>query len=133
MLPRPRPGRKPAADAPRTKRGEQNRAAQRNYRAREKQAKEELVRERDALLAQVGRAREEFAEIERLRAQERDEWVARLQQAAAENEVLRARVNEAEAERVRAVERVRELEGEVGGLRAAVQGKSVRRWDGERS
>jgi hypothetical protein len=122
VLPRPRPGRKPAADAPRTKRGEQNRAAQRNYRAREKLAKEELVRERDVLLAQVRRAREECAEAVRGRAQEREEMVARLRQIAAENERLRARVGEAEAERARAVDRVRELEDEVGGLRAAVQG-----------
>jgi hypothetical protein len=128
VLPRPRPGRKPAADAPRTKRGEQNRAAQRNYRAREKQAKEELVRERDVLLAQIARERDEFAEVERARAQEREEWMARLQQAAAENDALRARVNEVEVEKGRALERVRSLEGEVGGLRAAVQGMSGVRW-----
>ena len=39
VLPRPRPGRKPAADAPRTKRGEAGtRAAQRSCRAREGQS-----------------------------------------------------------------------------------------------
>ncbi len=67
--PRPKPGRKPAADAPPTKRKAQNRAAQRAFRERR--------------AARVGDLEEQMKEMEEREGKERGEMRARLQELEA--------------------------------------------------
>jgi len=89
---RPRPGRKLAIDQASTKRSEQNRTAQRNYRERERKAKEELLLERDNTVVQ-------------------------MRHLATENAALRNQLAESGKEVERAMTRIRDLESEIQHLR----------------